>query len=126
MGAGPHGRLSRRERQIIEVLYREGRASVKLIRAGMADPPSYSAVRTTANILVAKGFVSRSPAPGGAHLYAPTLPRRKAARGVLQNLLATYFDNSVEKAVAAMLQLRSGDLTEKDLDRLARLIMKGR
>jgi predicted transcriptional regulator len=122
---GPHGRLSRRERQIIEVLYREGRATVKQIRAGMADPPSYSAVRTTANILEAKGFVSRSPAAGGAHLYAPTTPRGKAARDIVQHLLATYFGNSVEKAVAAMLRVRAGDLTGKDLDRLARLVRKG-
>jgi BlaI family transcriptional regulator, penicillinase repressor len=126
VGTGPHGRLSRRERQIVEILYRAGRATVRDIRARMADPPSYSAVRTTVNILESKGFVTHSPAAGGPYVYTPTVSRGRAARGMLQHVLATYFDNSVEKAVAALLQVRAGDLTEEDLDRLARLVRNGR
>jgi BlaI family transcriptional regulator, penicillinase repressor len=126
MGTGPHGRLSRRERQIVEILYRAGSATVRDIRSRMADPPSYSAVRTTVHILESKGFVTHSPAAGNAYLYSPVVPRARAARGMLRSMLATYFDNSVEKAVAALLQVRAGDLTEEDLDRLVRLIREGR
>ena len=103
MSPGPHGTLSRRERQIIDILYGKGRATVREIRAGMADAPSYSAVRTTVNILERKGLLTHTSS-GSAHIYWPVVPRQKAARGMVQHLLATYFDNSVEKAVIAMLR----------------------
>ena len=125
MSTGPHGKLSRRERQIIDILYRKKRATVREIRAAMSDAPSYSAVRTTVTILERKGYLAHL-SNGIAYVYSPILPRRDAARGIVQHLLSTYFDNSVEKAVTAMLQVRGGDLTEADVKRLTRLIKKGR
>jgi predicted transcriptional regulator len=125
MSTGPHAGLSRRERQIIEILYRVKRGSVRDIRGEMPDPPSYSAVRTLVNILERKGYLTHT-ANGNTYVYSPKASRQKATRGALRNLLATYFDNSLEKAVTAMLELRAGDLSEADLERLAELIRKGR
>ena len=125
MSTGPHAGLSRRERQIVEILYRKKRGSVKDIRGEMPDPPSYSAVRTTVNILERKGYLTHT-ANGNRYIYAPKTSRQKATRGALKHLLGTYFDNSLEKAVTAMIELRAGDLTEADLERLSELIRKGR
>ena len=125
MSTGPHAGLSRRERQIIEILYRVKRGSVRDIRREMPDPSSYSAVRTLVNILERKGYLTHTTS-GNTYIYAPKASRQKATRGALRNLLATYFDNSLEEAVTAMLELRAGDLSEADLERLAELIRKGR
>ena len=125
MSTGPHAGLSRRERQIVEILYRKQRGSVKDIRGEMPDPPSYSAVRTTVNILERKGYLTHT-ANENRYIYAPKTSRQKATRGALKHLLGTYFDNSLEKAVTAMIELRAGDLTEADLERLSELIRKGR
>lgn len=125
MSTGPHAGLSRRERQIVEILYRKQRGSVKDIRGEMPDPPSYSAVRTTVNILERKGYLTHT-ANINRYIYAPKTSRQKATRGALKHLLGTYFDNSLEKAVTAMIELRTGDLTEADLERLSELIRKGR
>jgi predicted transcriptional regulator len=125
VSTGPHAGLSRRERQIVEILYRKKRGSVKDIRGEMPDPPSYSAVRTTVNILERKGYLTHT-ANGNRYIYAPKTSRQKATRGALKHLLGTYFDNSLEKAVTAMIELRAGDLTEADLERLSELIRKGR
>ncbi|MBE3120480.1 MAG: BlaI/MecI/CopY family transcriptional regulator [Candidatus Atribacteria bacterium] len=125
MSTGPHAGLSRRERQIVEIIYRKKRGSVKDIRGEMPDPPSYSVVRTTVNILERKGYLTHT-ANGNRYIYAPKTSRQKATRGALKHLLGTYFDNSLEKAVTAMIELRAGDLTEADLKRLSELIRKGR
>ena len=125
MSTGPLAGLSRRERQIIEILYRVKRGSVRDIRAEMPDPPSYSAVRTLVNILERKGYLTHT-ASANRYIYAPKTSRQKATRGALKHLLRTYFNNSLEKAVTAMLELRAGDLTEADLERLSGLIRKGR
>jgi BlaI family penicillinase repressor len=121
VSTGPHAGLSRRERQIVEILYRKKRGSVKDIRGEMP----YSAVRTTVNILERKGYLTHT-ANGNRYIYAPKTSRQKATRGALKHLLGTYFDNSLEKAVTAMIELRAGDLTEADLERLSELIRKGR
>jgi len=125
VSTGPHAGLSRRERQIIEILYRKKRGSVKDIRGEMPDPPSYSAVRTLVNILERKGYLTHT-ASGNRYIYVPKTSRQKARKGALKHLLSTYFDNSLEKAVIAMLELHAGYLTKADLKRLFALIRKGR
>lgn len=117
--------LSRRERQIIEVLYRDGQATAGEVLAALPDPPSYSAVRAMLRVLENKGHV-RHVADGTRYVYLPTLPRDRAGRPALASVLETFFDGSTEKAVAALLDLSRQDLSEQDLDRLARLIEQAR
>jgi BlaI family penicillinase repressor len=123
MSMGPHSSLSRRERQIVEILYRKKRAAVAEIREEIPSPPSYSAVRATVNILERKGYLTHSR-EGKRYLYAPSTPRRKAIPGAIRNLLGTYFDNSLEKAVTAMLELHGKELSDEEIDRLAQAILK--
>ena len=122
MSLGPHSSLSRRERQIMEILYRKKRAAVGEIREEMPSPPSYSAVRATVNILERKGHLSHVR-EGKRYVYAPSTPRRKAMRGAVRHLLGTYFDNSLEKAVTAMLELHGKDLSDEEIHRLAQIIL---
>lgn len=116
-----HINLSRRERQVMEIIYRTASASVEEIRTAMPQPVSYSAVRVIVNVLERKGHL-RHTKRGKKYLYSPTTPRRRAVRGALQHLLATYFDNSLPKAVAAMVQLHARDLSDEDLRQLVRMI----
>ena len=125
MSTGPHGRLSRREREIMEILYRRKSGTVAEVRQGMASPPSYSAVRATINILERKGYL-RHTERGNAYQYCAVTPRKKAMRGAVEHLLGTYFDNSLSKAVTAMIGLRGGDLSAADIEELERLIRAGR
>ena len=120
-----HLHLTRRERQIMDVIYQKGAASVADVRAHIPDPPSYSAVRAMLRLLEEKGHV-RHKKDGTRYLYQPIVPRQKARRSALKSLLATFFDNSAEQAVAALLDMSAGDLTEDDLDRLSRLIDEAR
>ena len=121
MSEDSHRGLSRRERQIMEVLYRRNGATVAEIRAELHDPPSYSAVRTTTNILEAKGYL-RHLRKGKSYRYSPVTPRRKAMQGAIRQLLSTYFDNSLEKAVTAMVALHGKDLSAEDIARLQEAI----
>jgi predicted transcriptional regulator len=113
--------LSRRERQIMDIVYREGRVSATDVLSRLADPPSYSAVRALLRILENKGHL-RHEADGNRYLYLPTLPMHRASRSALQNVLETFFEGSTEKAVAALLDLSRDELSDEDLDRLSRLI----
>jgi BlaI family penicillinase repressor len=122
MNTGPHSSLSRRERQIMEIIYRKKRAAVGEIRDEIPSPPSYSAVRATVNILERKGYLIHTR-QGKKYLYAPSTSRRKTVHGAIRHMLSTYFDNSLEKAVTAMLELRRKDLSDEEIDRLARLIL---
>lgn len=117
--------LSRRERQIMDILYRRGRASASEIHAAMPDPPSYSAVRATLRILEEKGHV-RHEEEGLHYVYVPTLAREKATRSALKHLLDTFFDGSPEKAVVALLDASASELSQEELDRIAALIEKAR
>ncbi len=117
--------LSRRERQIMEVLYREGRATASEVLERIPDPPGYSAVRALLRILENKGHV-RHAADGNRYVYEPRLPRERAGRPALAGVLETFFDGSAEKAVAALLDLSRDDLTPADLDRLSALIEQAR
>ena len=121
MNPGPHGSLSRRERQVMEVLFRGKTLSVEEIRAGIPSPPSYSAVRSTINILERKGYLRHVP-HGKKYLYSPTTARKKAIRGAVQHLVSTYFDNSMGKAVSAMLELHRDDMDAGEIEKLTQMI----
>lgn len=117
--------LSRRERQIMDVLYQRGRATAAEVLAGLPDPPSYSAVRAMLRVLEEKGHVLHEE-DGPRYVFLPTVPREKAKRSAIKHLLATFFDGSAEQAVAALLDASSTRLKPEELDRLARLIDKAR
>jgi BlaI family penicillinase repressor len=117
--------LSRRERQIMDIVYREGRVSATDVLARLADPPSYSAVRAMLRILENKGHL-RHDLAGNRYLYLPTLPMHRARRSALRNVLETFFEGSTEKAVAALLDLSRDELSDEDLERLSRLIGEAR
>jgi predicted transcriptional regulator len=125
MSAVPYGSLSRRERQIMDFLYRRRAAPVAEILKGIPDPPSYSAVRTTVNILERKGHL-RHVKEGKRYLYSPVTSSTKAVQGALRHLLSTYFDNSLEQAVAALVKLHGKELSEEDIRNLERMIRKHR
>jgi len=124
-GNKPLSSLSRRERQIMEVLYRDRQATASEVLAALPDPPSYSAVRAMLRVLENKGHV-RHVADGTRYVYLPTLPRDRAGRPALASVLETFFDGSTEKAVAALLDLSRQDLSEQELDRMAQLIEQAR
>ncbi len=117
--------LSRRERQILEILYRRGKASAADVRAGMADPPSYSAVRTLLGVLEEKGHVSHE-AEGIKYVYSPTVPAGTARRSAMRHLIDTYFGGSAEQTVAALLDVSSTRLTPEDFDRMSAMIDKAK
>ena len=117
--------LSRRERQIMDFLYRSGRASAAEVQAGLPEPPSNSAVRAMLRVLEDKGHV-RHEQDGPRYVYVPKLARDKAKRSALRHVLRTFFDGSTEQVVAALLDARVGEASEQDLDRMARLIEKAR
>jgi BlaI family transcriptional regulator, penicillinase repressor len=117
--------LSRRERQIVDLVYSMKQGSVADVREGIRNPPSYSAVRTTLTILVRKGVLQQKKS-GRKYLYAPTLPQAEASRMALQGLLLTYFEGSVEQAVAGLIQADRKKLGDQDYARLIRLIEEAR
>jgi predicted transcriptional regulator len=113
--------LSRRERQIMDVLYAHGKAAASDILAAMPDPPSYSAVRTILRILEEKGHV-RHEAEGVRYVYSPVVARERARRFALKHLVRTFFEGSPEQAIAALLDSSVSKLSPEQLERLARLI----
>jgi predicted transcriptional regulator len=117
--------LSRRERQIMDVIYRKGRATAAEVLAELPDPPGYSAVRALLRILEEKGHL-RHEAQGPRYVFLPTVARAKARKSALRQLLQTFFDGSTEQAVAALLDLSASKLSDEELDRLARLIDQAR
>jgi BlaI family transcriptional regulator, penicillinase repressor len=125
MAKSRHAQLSRRERQIMDVLYRHGRATAAEVQAGLPEPPSYSAVRAMLRILEAKGH-ARHQQDGPRYVYVPTLGRERAKRSALKHLLNTFFEGSAEQVVAALLEVSGDDLSEADLSRLRRLIDQAR
>jgi BlaI family penicillinase repressor len=117
--------LSRRERQIMDFLYERERASVSEVMEGIADPPSYSAVRALLNTLEQKGHVTHVE-EGRAYIYVPTLRKDSARKGALTHLLKTFFDGSTEQAVAALLDLKRDRLSQDELERVASLVEQAR
>lgn len=121
----PHHDLSRRERQIIDILYAQGRATAAEVQASLPDPPSYSAVRAMLRILEEKGHV-RHQQDGPRYMYVPTVARDNAKRSALRHMLQTFFDGSAEQAISALLDDSSSRLSDAELDRLATLINQAR
>jgi len=125
MNKRTHVDLSRRERQIIDILYARGRATAAEVQELLPDPPSYSAVRAMLRILEDKGHV-RHQQDGPRYVYLPTVARDNAKRSALKHLLQTFFDGSAEQAISALLDDSSARLSDAELDRLASLIDQAR
>lgn len=120
-----HHELSRRERQIIDILYAQGRATAAEVQTQLPDPPSYSAVRAMLRILEEKGHV-RHEQDGPRYVYRPTVARESAKRSAMRHMLQTFFDGSAEQAISALLDGSSAKLSEAELDRLAQMIDQAR
>src|SRR5689334_10169626 len=116
-----HHDLSRRERQIVDILYSQGRATAAEVQSALPDPPSYSAVRAMLRILEDKGHV-RHEQDGPRYIYLPTVTRERAKRSALKHVLQTFFDGSAEEAISALLDESDTKLSHRELDRLAELI----
>src|SRR6476619_791696 len=125
MTTQPHLDVSRRDRQIIDILYARGHATAAEVQALLPDPPSYSAVRAMLRILEDKGHV-RHQQDGPRYLYMPTVARDNAKRSAMHHMLQTFFDGSAEQAISALLDDSSARLSDVELDRLARLIDQAR
>jgi BlaI family transcriptional regulator, penicillinase repressor len=119
------GGLSRRERQILEILYQRGKAAASEVREAMEDAPSYSAVRTLLGVLEEKGHIKHR-AEGLKYVYTPVIGREKAKRTAVKHLLDTYFNGSPEQIVAALLDVSSTELTREELDRMTEMIEKAK
>jgi BlaI family transcriptional regulator, penicillinase repressor len=122
--AKPHS-LTRRERQIMDVLYKLDRATVGQVLAKLADKPSYSTVRAQLRVLEEKGHV-RHEEHGLRYVYIPAVPRDVARRSALRHLMETFFEGSTERVVAALLGGEISRMSSQELDRLSRLIAKSR
>jgi predicted transcriptional regulator len=120
-----HVTLSRRERQIMDILYRRGRATAGEVLADLTGDPSYSTVRTQLRVLEDKGHVHHEEV-GLRYVYAPAVPRRAARKSALRHLVDTFFDGSSEQAVAALLGGEATSLSDEDLKRIADLVSKAR
>ena len=120
-----HHDLSRRERQILDILYQRGQATAADVQSALPEPPSYSAVRALLRILEDKGHV-RHQQDGPRYVYLPTVARENAKRSALRHVLRTFFDGSAEQAISALLDESSTKLSPAELDRLARLIEDAR
>ena len=120
-----HTTLSRRERQIMDVLYRRGRATAAEVMAELPGEPNYSTVRTQLRVLEEKGHVLHNE-EGPRYVYAPAVPRHAARKSALKHLVETFFDGSAEQVVAAVLGGEASRLSDEDLERISELIEKAR
>ncbi len=118
-------KLTRRERQIMDVLFRLGQASVAEVQEDLPNPPGYSAVRTHLRILEEKGHVTHGQ-EGPRYVYRPALAKEKAKRTALHHLVDTFFNGSAEQAMAALLDDDSSRLSESELKRLSSLVEEAR
>jgi len=119
--APPPTDLGRRERQILEAVYRLGRASVAQVRAELADPPSYSAVRGMLNLLKDKGHL-RHETDGLRYVYLPVVAAADARRSALAHVVRTFFAGSTAEAASALFNLPDGKLSRTELAQLSRLV----
>jgi predicted transcriptional regulator len=116
-----HVHLTRRERQIMDVLYRRGEATVSEVMEELPSAPTYSAVRALLRKLEEKGHVTHDAA-GPRYVYRPTVAREAARESALDRMVRTFFEGSPGKTVAALLDLKAGELTAEELDELAERI----
>ena len=117
--------LSRRERQVMEILHRHGESTVAEIMGGLPDPPTYSAVRSVLRILTGKGLVGHRE-DGPRYVYFPERPTDKAREDVLAHVVQTYFSGSAEQAVTALLRLTEARISDADVQRLRGKIRRAR
>jgi predicted transcriptional regulator len=115
------GSLSRRERQIMDILYQRGKASASEVREAMEAAPGYSAVRAMLRVLEEKGHVKHQ-AEGLKYVYVPVVARDKAKRSAVKHVMETFFNGSAEQIVAALLDVSSTRLTREELDRMSEMI----
>ena len=121
----PHLTLSRRERQIMDILYQRGRATAAEIHQALPDRPTYSAVRAKLRVLEEKGHI-RHEEQALRYVYVPLVARDRARQSALRHLLETFFDNSAEQAITALLDLQTAGFDREKLDRLSERIAKAR
>ena len=121
----PHSALTRRERQIMDILYRRGRATAGDVMEELSGNPNYSTVRTQLRVLEDKGHVTHEE-EGLRYVYSPAVPRSSARKSALRHLVDTFFDGAPENAVAAILGGEGSKLSEEQLDRIADLVKKSR
>jgi BlaI family penicillinase repressor len=120
-----HAALTRRERQIMDVLYRHGRATAAEVMDDLSGEPNYSTVRTQLRVLEDKGHV-RHEEQGLRYVYLPAVPRSAARKSALKHLVETFFDGSAEQVVAAVLGGEAARLSDDDLKRIAEMVAKAR
>jgi BlaI family transcriptional regulator, penicillinase repressor len=120
-----HQQLSRRERQIMDIIYQRGQATAAEVLESLPNPPGYSAVRAMLRLLEEKGFLTHDQ-DGPRYVFVPTLAREKARKSALKQMLQTFFDGSTEEAVAALLDISRPQLSKDELDRLSAMIEDAR
>jgi predicted transcriptional regulator len=125
MATDPQGKLSRRERQIMEIVYRLGKATAQEVLGNLGDPPSYSAVRAHLRVLEDKGHL-RHRQDGPRYVFEPTLSRERARRSALKGVLRNFFGDSYEEMIAALIEDPGAELTDTELEKLGRMIEKAR
>ena len=118
-------RLSRRERQCLDILFQKGQATVAEVQEALDDPPSYSAVRATLNVLVDKGHAQHKQ-DGPRYVYLPAIPAGSARNAAVQHLVETFFGGSTEEAVAALLESSDAKISREAVDRLTKSIQNAR
>lgn len=116
-----HAHLSKREREIMNILIEHSQADVAEVISHMHEPSSYSSIRKILSIMHEKGLLVRTK-KGRRHVFSPSIPREKAEKSAVSHLLRTYFDNSLESAVSALLRFNKSDLNKEYLDRLKGII----
>lgn len=125
MSTPPHSGLSRREREIMDILYQMGSATAADLLKVLPGEPTDSTVRTQLRVLESKGHVRHEEA-GQRYVYFPVVPRRVVRKSALKHVVNTFFDGSIEKVVAALLGPDAGRLSDAELDRIAALVDKAR
>ena len=120
-----HSNLSRRERQIMDIIYKRAQATAMEVMENLPAPPGYSAVRAMLRLLEEKGYLKHQQ-EGLRYVYLPTLSREKARQSALKQMLQTFLDDSTEDAVATLLHVSKSKLSKTDLDRLSKLIDEAR
>jgi predicted transcriptional regulator len=117
--------LSRREREMMNIIFARGRATATEVMEGMAEPPSYSAVRATLRVLEQKGHLKHQH-DGARYVYTPTVNRERIRLSALDQLLTTFFDGSAANVVATLIERQKGRMSDEELDELSELIDQAR
>ncbi|MBN2544347.1 MAG: BlaI/MecI/CopY family transcriptional regulator [Spirochaetes bacterium] len=117
--------LSKRERQIMDIIYKRGNASVNDVLKDLPDPPTYSSIRGILNILVNKGYL-KTKQKGLKYIYTPVIAKDSAAKNALNNLINTYFNNSVEDTVSALINLKKDGIDKDEYQKLIKIINKSK